>query len=133
MAERSSCANCGEPIVLGPWFLDGRLPNPSIWTHVGSGRTCAAKAKGWKRPDWPSAMPSIREIRPAPRGEIGVDSALLAAQAHEAALRDLYSRLRASGHAYAANSAHAAAEAVLALVEDLREAYPARAAGQAAP
>ncbi|MEU9436617.1 hypothetical protein [Streptomyces sp. NPDC048252] len=79
------------------------------------------KAKGWKRPDWPSATPTLRETAPAPRGEISVESALLAALTHEAALRDLYCRLRASGHAYAANSAHAAAEAAVALVQDLRE------------
>lgn len=126
MSERSTCAHCGEPIVLGPWFLDGRLPNPSIWTHVGSGRTCASKAKDWKRPDWPSAAPSMREVTPKPRGEISLESALLAAQAHEASLRDLYSRLRTSGHAYASNSAYAAAEAALALIDDLRGAGPVR-------
>lgn len=126
MSERSTCANCGDPIVLGPWFLDGRLPNPSVWTHVGSGFTCASRAKGWKRPDWPSAAPSMLEVSPSPRGEISVESALLAAQAHEAALRDLYARLRASGHAYAANSAHAAAEAALSLVDDLRGVGPVR-------
>jgi len=125
MSEQSTCAHCGEPIILGPWFLDGRLPNPSIWTHVGSGRACASKAPGWKPSDWPSAKPSMVKAEPEPRGEISAESALRSVEAHQAALAGMYLRLHASGHP-AAESARVAVEAARALVKDLRGAGLAR-------
>ena len=129
MTERSTCAHCGKPIILGPWFIDGRLPNPSIWTHVGSGRTCASKAKEWKRPDWPSAQPSMAKAEPEPRGEISTESALRMAEAHLAALGELFLRLRTSGPPNAADSAQAAVESARVLVKDLRDVAPVRPAG----
>jgi hypothetical protein len=128
MSERSTCAHCGKPIILGPWFLDGRLPNPSIWTHVGSGRTCTSKAKDWKRPDWPSAQPSMLKAEPEPRGEISVESALRSAEAYLAALAELYLRLQSSGDPRATESAQVAVKAARALVKDLRGARLARPA-----
>jgi hypothetical protein len=125
MSEQSTCAHCGKPIILGPWFLDGRLPNPSIWTHVGSGRTCASKAKDWKRPDWPSAQPSMTKAEPEPRGEISAESALRSAEAHEAALAELFLRLHASGHPQS-DAARVAVEAARVLVKELRGATPVR-------
>lgn len=125
MSEQSTCAHCGKPIILGPWFLDGRLPNPSVWTHVGSGRTCASKAKDWKRPDWPSAQPSMLQTEPEPRGEISTESALRSVEAYQAALAELFLRLHASGNP-AADSARAAVEAARVLVKDLRSAGPVR-------
>jgi len=71
----------------------------------------------------------MQETEPAPRGEISVKSALLAAQAHEAALTELYGRLRASGHAYAASTAYAASEAVHDLVQELSAAAGPRPVG----
>ena len=123
MSERSTCVHCGKPIILGPWFLDGRLPNPSIWTHVGSGRTCASKAKEWKRPDWPSAQPSMLKTEPEPRGEISSEAALRSAEAYVAALAELFLRLHASGHP-AAESAQTAVEASRVLVKELRSERP---------
>lgn len=125
MSEQSTCAHCGKPIILGPWFLDGRVPNPSIWTHVGSGRTCVSKAKEWKRPDWPSAQPSMLQTEPEPRGGISAESALRSAEAYLAALGELFLRLDASDDP-AAESARVAVEAARALVKDLRSVSPVR-------
>jgi hypothetical protein len=58
----------------------------------------------------------------APRGQITVDAAARIAQECEEKLTELYGRLRASGHAYAASSAYEASEAAHNLVQELDDA-----------
>lgn len=131
MTERAICANCGEPIILAPYFLDGRLPNPPIWWHPNAGTTCATKAKDWKRPDWPHAHPSMASGAKPADGGITLETALKQAEAHEAALTELYGRLRAEGHAYASAEAHIAKEGAHSLVKQLREDLLTRAVDEA--
>ena len=56
--DRDTCAHCGEGLVFKPFFLDGKQPNPPVWFHDGSGRTCRTRPKGWRKQSWPCAVPS---------------------------------------------------------------------------
>lgn len=53
---RVGFANCGQPIVFKPFFLDGRLPNPPCWWHEEAGFTCPVSGVDPDKP-WPMATP----------------------------------------------------------------------------
>lgn len=53
-----TCRHCGQPIVFKPYFLDGKQPNPPIWSHRGKVTTCSTRPAGW-RTGWPVAEPVV--------------------------------------------------------------------------
>lgn len=52
------CVNCEREIVFAPFFLDGKLPNPPMWTHVHSGSELCSIWLPRKR-RWPPAKPPV--------------------------------------------------------------------------
>ena len=55
--KHGTCRNCGKPLVFKPFFLDGKQPNPPIWFHPHSGRTCSTRPADWPKDGWPCADP----------------------------------------------------------------------------
>ncbi|MFD6363794.1 hypothetical protein ACFWFX_28720 [Streptomyces roseolus] len=76
----ATCRYCGHEIVYQPWFLDGRNPNPPVWSHVKSGvKSCSTCPVGWEAGRWPFATPAVQDpheaatVRDAARQATGQD------------------------------------------------------------
>lgn len=53
------CRHCTQHIIWQPWFLDGKQPNPPVWSHIHSGvKSCSSRSAGAPKSDlWPFAEP----------------------------------------------------------------------------
>ncbi len=55
--KHGACRHCREAIVFKPYWLDGKQPNPPIWSHLGSSTTCRTRPADWPADGWPHAEP----------------------------------------------------------------------------